>query len=139
MNLEQVPSAVLLTLICLLAALGLGVLGVRFQNRMIKQVAVMIGIAPVIGVGLQLGASWFGWKNPRDFRTAYAGPASTEAWVTRTAPFPVTNQDVRHELELTPEIRGGDAPTRPVPMRFKVSSPKGETLAQGEQELAPGK
>ncbi len=60
MNLEHVPGAILLTLICLLVALGLGLLGMRLRNRMLKQLAVMIGIAPVIGIGLRLGASWFG-------------------------------------------------------------------------------
>jgi len=136
---EQLPGAILLTLICVLVAIAVGCIGVRFNNRTVKQVAVMIGLAPVLGVGINLSASWFGWNNPAAFRDAAAGPARVQESVTRSAPFPVTNVEVGHQLELTPKIRGGDPPTGPVRLRFKVRSPKSDILAEGEQELTPAR
>ncbi len=128
MNPDQLPAAIVLALICVILALGLWYLGVRRGSLKAKQFAVMIGIVPVLVIGLQLANEWFGWGNPAEFRTTTT---------TNEARIPVTNPDVKHQLVLTPKAWGGKAPSEPLRLHYAVQSPKGEILAQGEQELAP--
>jgi hypothetical protein len=139
MPLEQIPGAILLTLIAILIAMGLWYLGLRFRSLKTRQAAVMVALLPVLGIGVQLGSTWLGVGRPIEFHDGAAGPPSREASVVREGPFPVNDASVRHRLELTPEIRGGDPPTKPVRLGFTVRSPKGEILAQGESELSPAK
>ena len=136
MDVEQLPGAVLLTAICILAAMGLWYLSIRRGSLKMKQFAVMIAAMPVLFVGLNLAASWFNWGN-NDYRTTAAGPSSREPIATDQLTIPVTNAAARHQLELRPRIRGRNPPTMPVHLRFTVRAPKGEILAQGEQDLAP--
>jgi hypothetical protein len=137
---EHIPGAILLTLICLLIALGLWYLGLRYNKLKLKQFAVMIGVMPVIGIGLQLGSDWFGWfqTTPEFNSGAVLGSPNRKGDVTDETRFPVTDVQVVHEIRLTPKVWGSNAPpSQPVRIRYIVRSPKGEVLAQGEQEFAP--
>ena len=138
MDIQQLPALLILTLVCALVAMGLWYLSLRFGSKSLKQFAVMIGAIPVLVIGVTLGFSWFGSDNP-DYHTTVVGPSSREQNTTDHLLIPVTNASARHQLELRPKIRGGNPPTQPVHLRFAVSSPTGEILAQGEQDLAPGK
>src|SRR5690349_19114219 len=138
MDIEQLPGMILLALLCIVAAMGLWYLSIRTSSLRMKQFAVMIGAIPVLVIGLNLGSSWFGWDN-HDYRTTAVGPSSRESNAADHVTIPVTNADPRHQIELRPKIRGGNPPSQPVHLRFAVHSPKGEILAQGEQDLAPGK
>ena len=131
---EQLTGGILLTLICVIAALGLWYAGVRLGSLKAKQFAVMIGIMPMLASGLQLGSSWFGRT---EYRSVAVGPSSREAVTSTTIPVPVTAAEVPHQLELRPKIRGSDAPHKPVHLKFEVRSPKGESIAVGEGTLAP--
>jgi hypothetical protein len=137
MDVEQFPGAIMLALICVLAATGLWFLSIRLRSLKMKQFAVMIGAIPVLIIGLNLASSWFGGDNP-DYRSTAVGPSSREPNATDKLTIPVTNATARHQLELRPKIRGGNPPSQPVHLRFEVRSPKDEILAHGEQDLAPG-
>ena len=136
METDQLFGAILLTLICILGAMGLWYLGLRRNLLAAKQAAVMLAIAPVIGIGLQVAGS-MGVFRPTEFRDGAAGPGRGEGSILRKGPFPVNRPHVTHEIELTAKILGGNPPTGPVHVRFVVQSPKGETVLQGEQDLAP--
>jgi hypothetical protein len=137
-DLEQLPAAILLAVICIFAAMGLWYLSIRSGSLKMKQFAVLIAVIPVLVIGLNFASSWFG-SNSHDYRTTAVGPSSGEPNVTDQLAIPVTNANARHQLELRPKIRGGSPPTQAVHLRFAVHSPKGEILAQGEQDLAPDK
>ena len=135
-------GAILLTLICAVIALGLWYAAVRFNKLQFKLMAVMIGAMPVIGLGIQFGSSWFGWfQTTPEFRdAAVLGPPNRKGDVNDETRFPVNNPQFAHEIQLTPKVWGANpAPSEPVRMRYIVRSPKGEVLAQGEQEFAPAK
>ena len=121
-------NAILLALICVVLALSLWYVGVRRGSLKAKQFAVMIGIMPVLAIGLQFANEHFGWRNPPEFRTTTT---------TDEARFPVTNTDVKHQIELTPKAWGSNSPSQPVRLHYALRSPKGEILAEGEEELAP--
>jgi hypothetical protein len=136
MDPEQVPGAILLTLLCVVGALGLWYCGVRWNRLGFKQVAVMVGIAPVIGVGLQIAEPWF---DQVEYRSSADGPALRQSSATATVQLPVTNPELHHSFNLTPRIRGENPPRQPVHLKFTVRSPEGDTLAEGEGDLAPAK
>jgi hypothetical protein len=95
MDVEQLPGAVLLILICVLAAMGLWYLSIRRGGLKMEQFAVMIGAVPVLIIGLNLASSWFDWNN-RDHRTTAVGPSSREPNTTDQLLIPVTNATARH-------------------------------------------
>ena len=138
MDIEQLPGMILLALICVLAAMGLWYLSIRSRSLKMKQFAVMIGAIPVLVIGLNIASSVFDWNN-HDYRTTAVGPSSREQRAADHVAIPVTNADARHQIELRPKIRGGTPPSQPLHLRFAVHAPKGEILAEGEQDLAPGK
>jgi hypothetical protein len=138
MDVEQLPEAILLILICVLAAMGLWYLSIRRGSLKMRQFAVMIGAMPLLIIGLNLASSWFDWNHP-DYRTTAVGPSSREPNTTDQLLIPVTNATARHQLELRPKIRGGNPPSQPVHLRFAVRSPKNEILEKGEQDLPPGR
>ena len=131
---EQLPAAILLQLICLIIALGLWYLGLRRNSSAPKQIAVAIGLLPVLAFGVQFLPLGSG---PAEYRSAAVGPTLQETAASPAVPIPVTNPAVPHELVLTPKIRGGTPPDRPVHLRFMVRSPDGATLAEGASDLAP--
>lgn len=138
MDAEHIPGAILLVLIFAVVAMGLWYAGVRWNSLRAKQIAVMVGVFPVLGFGLQFAAGWFDWNSRPEYHTTVVGPPSREAMATTEIPVPVNNAEVEHQIELTPEIRGANPPREPLHLRFKLRSPKGEILAAGEQDLSPG-
>ena len=138
MDIEQLPSLILLALICLLAAMGLWYLALRRDSLKLKQFAVMIGAIPVLVIGMNLASSWFG-SDSHEYRTTAVGPTSRDQNATDQISIPVTNSAARHELELRPKIRGGNPPSQPLHLRFALRSSTGDILAQGEQDLPPAK
>jgi hypothetical protein len=138
MDNEHLIGQVLLTLIFIVLAMGLWYLGLRSGKRTFKQLAVMIAVAPIIGLGLGPAWSWFGWDRV-DIRSTANGPAPREAFTKDERPIPVGKVGATHQLTLTPSIWGANPPTKPLHLRFDVRSPNGEVLAQGEQDLAPAK
>src|SRR5258708_10044129 len=74
MGTEHLPGQILLTLICIVLAMGLWYLGLRSGKQTFKQLAVMIALAPIIGLGLGPAWSWFGFDRV-DIRGTANGPA----------------------------------------------------------------
>jgi hypothetical protein len=138
MGTEHLPGQILLTLICIVLAMGLWYLWQRSGRRAFKQFAILIAIAPIVGIGLGPAWSWFGWDR-LDIRGTANGPAPREAFTKYEGPMPVGHVGTTHQLTLTPSIWGANPPTKPLRLRFEVRSPSGEVLAQGEQDLAPAK
>jgi hypothetical protein len=98
----------------------------------------MIGILPIIGIGIGPVWSFFGWDRS-DYQSTASGPTRREASSRYEGRFSVDKPEIKRLLELTPRIRGEQAPSQAVHLKFEVQSPTGEILAQGEQDLAPGK
>jgi hypothetical protein len=139
MDLERLPGAILIVLVCVVVGLGLWYLAVRQHQPRLKLIAVLFGAFPVLGFGLQIAAYVFDWGRPPDtFTTATPGPASREASVTRDFPVPVTDHTVSHEVELTPRAGAGKTPPGVIQLAVIVRSPKGATLLDQTQTLAPG-
>jgi hypothetical protein len=138
MDTEHLPGQILLMLICIVLATGLWYLWQRTGKLMFKQLAIMIVVAPIIGLGLGPAWSWFGFDR-LDIRGTANGPAPREAFTKYEGPIPVGNLGATHQLTLTPSIWGASPPSKPLHLRFEVRSPTGEVLAQGEQDLAPAK
>src|SRR5437016_7402977 len=111
MQLERLPGAILIVLIGVVAALGVWYLAIRLNQPRLKMIAVMIGVFPLLGFGLQIAAYLFDWGGPPDtYTTSTPGPASREATTTRDFPFPVTDHTPMHEVELTPRAGVGKTP-----------------------------
>ena len=134
MDPEQLPAAILLQLICLVVALGLWYLGQRRNSSVPKQIAVAIGLLPVLAFGVQFIPLGSG---PAEYRSAAVGPTLRETVASTAIPVPVTNPAVPHEVVLTPKIRGANPPDRPVHLAFQVRGPNGETIAEGAADVAP--
>ncbi len=133
-DLEQLPALIILTLVCTILALGLWYLGLRRNTSGPKVIAVAIGFIPVLTIGLQFASPKY--RTP-DYRSVVMGPTSREAATSTSIPLPVIHPEIQHELQLTPNIRGGNPPDKPVHLKFQVRSPQGETIAEGEGNLAP--
>ena len=134
MALEQLPAQIILTLVCIILALGLWYLGLRLNTSGPKIVAVGIGFIPVLTFGLQFASPRF---STPDYRSVAIGPTSREPATSTSIPLPVIHADVQHELQLTPHIRGGNPPDKPVHLKFRVRAPNGDMLAEGEADPAP--
>jgi hypothetical protein len=134
MDTEQTTGAILLTLICVVGALGLWYCGVRWNKLGFKQVAVMVGIAPVIGLGLQLLGPYL---TQVEYRVYADGPTLRQSSTTTTVQLNVTNPELHHRFDLVPRIRGENPPQKPVHLKFTVRSPKGDILAESGGDLAP--
>src|SRR5260370_3655207 len=138
METEHLLGQILLTLIFIVAAMGLWYLWQRTGRLVFKQLAILAGIAPIIGLGLGPAWSWFGLDR-LDYRSTASGPAPREAFTKYEGPIPVGKLGAKHQLTLTPSIWGAKYPSKPLHLRFEVRSPNGEVLAQGQQDLAPAK
>ena len=138
MNLERLPTALLIVAFALTAALGLWYLAVRLRQPRLKIIAVFIGGFPVLGFGLQLAAFYFDWGGPPDtYVTTAVGPPSREASVAHDLPVPVTNHTLTHEVELTPRAGIGKMPRGSVQLSVVLRSPNGKTLLEKTETLAP--
>jgi len=138
MNLEGLPVALIVVLVCFVAAAGLWYLAIRFRLRQLKIMAVAIAVTPVLGFGVQIGSHYFGWFDPPDYRTTTPGPARREASVIREFPFPVPNPSFLHQIELTPRSDTGQRPASSIPLHFIVRAPNGDILVEKQATLAPG-
>src|SRR5262249_49907859 len=61
-----------------------------------------------------------------------------QASVTTDVSIPVTEGSAEHEIVLTAKISGADYTSAPTHLIYKVRSPAGEILLQGEDDVAPG-
>jgi hypothetical protein len=138
MNVEGLPAALIVVLVCFVVAAGLWYLSIRFRLRQLKIIAVAIVAAPVLGFGVQIGSHYFGWFDPPDYETTTPGPARREASAIREFPFPVPNPEFPHQIELTPRPPTGQQPTSSILLHFIVRNAKGEILAEKQEALAPG-
>ncbi|MBZ5611281.1 MAG: hypothetical protein LAP38_23715 [Acidobacteriia bacterium] len=139
MDLERLPTAILIVLISIVAALGVWYLAIRLNQPRLKAIAVLIGVFPLLGFGIQIASYFFDWGGPPDtYTTSTPGPASREASTTRDSPFPVTDHTVMHEVELTPRAGAGKTPPGTIQLSVVVQSPKGQTLVNTTESLAPG-
>ncbi|HLJ49489.1 MAG TPA: hypothetical protein VKU01_25925 [Bryobacteraceae bacterium] len=134
MNPEQIPGAILLTLVCLVGALGMWYAGMRRNRTGLKQMAVMLGIAPFLGIGIQIASPLL---NQIEYRRYADGPTRSQAVASQSITLSVTNPGARHELRMVPRIQGGNPPDRPIHMNYSVRTPKGQTVIEGQADLAP--
>jgi len=137
--LEGLPSALIVILVCLVAAAGLWYLAIRFRQPRLKTFAVAIVIVPVVGFGLQIGSQLFGWfdSNP-DFETTATGRVSPDGSMISEFPFPVPNPGFVHQIELKPRSSSGQTPTVSIALHLILRTPKGDVLAEKQETLAPG-
>lgn len=139
MDLERLPTAIVIVLTAVLAGLGLWYAALRFRQPRLKMVACMVGVFPILGFGLQIAAYFFDWGRPSDtFTTTTPGPASRESSVTRDFPFHVNDPSLVHEIELTPRAAAGKTAEGTIQLTMGVRSPRGETLVDQTATLAPG-
>src|SRR5437667_9158119 len=102
-------GALLVTLGCFLAALGLWYASIRFDAPRLKTVGVMIAIFPVLGFGLQIAAYYFDWGAPSDnFKTTVVGTAHREQSAVREFPMYFNNPGIPHTIEFTPKPSIGE-------------------------------
>ena len=136
---EQISSSLLLIRVGVVLALALFSLGVRRNNLALKQIAVALGVVPMLVSGWNIAYTSFGW-DVHDFRTSMvvgSWERRSETSVTDKTTIPVTNAERKHQLVLTAKTWGGLVTTQSVRMHYTLQSPKGEILATGEQDLAP--
>ena len=139
MDLERLPTAILIVLIAAVMGLGLWYLAIRLNAPRLKIIAVFIGGFPLLGFGLQIAFYFFDWGGPPDtYTTVTPGPASREKSTTRDFPFPVTDHTPMEEIELTPRAGVGKTPADTIQLLVVVRSPKGKTLVDKAETLAPG-
>jgi hypothetical protein len=139
MNLEGLPSALIVVLVCLVAAAGLWYLAIRFRQPRLKTFAVAIVVVPAVGFGFQFGSQLFGSfdSNP-DFETTATGSVSLDGSMISEFPFPVNNPGFVHQIELKPRSSSGQTPTVSIPLHFILRTTKGDILAEKQAILAPG-
>jgi hypothetical protein len=139
MDLEHLPLAILIVLIGVVAGLGVWYLAIRLNQPRLKMIAVVIGVFPLLGFGMQVATYFFDWGGPPDtYTTVTPGPASREKSTTRDFPFPVTDHAPMEEVELTPRAGVGKTPPGTIQLLVVVRSPKGEKLVDKIETLAPG-
>jgi hypothetical protein len=137
MSIEQLFWPALATLIGVVAAMQLLYWSARTGHRVLRQLAVIVALAPPLGFGARFAWQELGLNRPPEFRTSTPGPAGRSPSVTREFPFPVNASGVLHELVLLPRLRGDQLPPGNAHLRFVVRSPKREIVAEGEQDLVP--
>ncbi len=141
--LEGLPGALIMILVCLVAAAGLWYVAIRFRQPRLKVFAVMIAAFPIMGFGLniasQIGSQLFGWfdSNP-DFETTATGRVSPDGSMISEFPFPVNNPGFGHQIELKPRSSSGQTPTVSIALHLILRTPKGDVLAEKQETLAPG-
>ena len=139
MDLERLPTAILIVLIAAVVGLGIWYLAIRLNAPRLKIIAVFIGGFPLLGISLQIAFYFFDWGGPPDtYTTVTPGPASRETSTTRDFPFPVTDHAPMEEIELTPRAGVGKTPSGTIQLQVVVQSPKGEKLVDKTEALAPG-
>ena len=92
MDLEHLQGYILIVLIFAVAALGVWYLAVRFNQRRLKIIAVMLVVFPLLAIGLGIASSVFDLGVSSEFNDTAVGPARGEASVTREFPFQVNDE-----------------------------------------------
>jgi hypothetical protein len=139
MNLESLPQALLLAVICVLAAMGLWYLGISRGSLKLKQLAAMLGIFPIFAAGLVFLSEKVSAPN------AFRGSLLFGSSVRRTGPatdqtqFLVDAPGKTHRIEIRPKVWGGAIPQQDVVLRYVVQSPAGDILARAEANARPDK
>ena len=131
---DFITAAILLTLVCVIIALGLWYLGIRRNSRTPKMWAVLVGLFPLLPIGLQF------LPTPKhEFRdTSVLGPQRDRITFTTTETrFEVTAPQAVHQMELTPKAWGSYQPAETVRIAYQVKSPSAEVVGKGEQDFAP--
>ena len=137
--LEGLPSALIVILVCLVAAAGLWYLAIRLRQLRLKIFAVAILAVPVMGFGLQIGSRLFGWFDTnRDFETTATDRVGPDGSMIKEFPFPVNNPGFVHQIELKPGTSSGQTPTVSIALHFILRTPNGDVLAEKQETLAPG-
>ena len=136
--LEGLPSALIVVLVCLIAAAGVWYLAIRCRQPRLKVFAVVIAAFPIMGFGLNIASHVFGWSDPPDFETTATGQGSRDGSMTSEFPFPVPNPGFVHQIELTPRSRSGQNAPGSVALHFIVRTPQGEIVAEKQEMLTPG-
>ncbi len=139
MNLESLPQALLLAVICVTAAMGLWYLGISRGSLTLKQFAVVLGIFPLLAAGLLFFSEKL--SAPSAFRSSLlfgSSPRRTGP-VTDQTQFPVDAPGKTHRIELRPRVWGGAIPQQDVVLRYVVLSPSGDILAREEVNSRPDK
>lgn len=131
---DYITAAILLTLVCVVLALGLWYLGIRRNSRTPKQWAVLVALFPLLPLGLH-----FLPASKHEFRdTVVLGSTRDRANFTTTETrFEVTAAQAVHRMELTPKAWGSYVPAETVRMTYQVRSPSAEIVGKGEQDFAP--
>ena len=131
-----VPTAIfILVFECI--AMGLWYLGLRLGRIKLRRLAFMVGLIPVVALAAQFAN--YSLKGARDtFRTFTPGPPGRKGSTIREISFPVNEGPSVQQISVTPRASPEELPAGPVPLRYWVKSPQGETLAQGEEQLAAG-
>jgi len=139
MDLEHLQGYILIVLIFAVAALGVWYLAVRFNQRRLKIIAVMLVVFPLLAIGLGIASSVFDLGVSSEFNDTAVGPARGEASVTREFPFQVNDETALQEIQLSPRTRAGDTPAAPIQLKMSVLSPSGKTMVEKTETLAPAK
>ncbi len=132
---EQITGAVLAALVCLVGGLVLYYCGVRWSNSKTKTFGIALAVMPAIAWGLYFGLEWL--HGEPEYRTAAQGPERRQSVVTTEVAIPVTNGAVMHRMEMTAKISGADHTSAATHLVYKLRTPGGEVVAQGEQDAAP--
>ena len=131
-------GAILAALAFVLVGLGLWYASIQFNKPGLKTVGILIGAFPIVGFGLQIAASYFGWGEPTDnYRTSVAGTAHSEKTATREFPMYFSNPEIPHSIEFTPKAYLGENALGDVTLSFELRTPKGEIATSGGGTVAP--
>jgi len=141
MNLENAPQAILAAVFCIIVAMGLWYLGLSRGSLKIKQIAVMIGIFPLLIVAI----SFFGNKLTAVDSGEFRGGAVFGSSSRRTGPvtdetaFDVDTPGKTHQIQLVPKVWGGAIPQQDTHLHYTVRSPSGGVVVQGDADSKPDK
>jgi hypothetical protein len=137
MDQQAIIHAIIFSLATVAAGLGLWYLGVRYNILALKQMAVMIGVVPSLVFGAQIAIHLFGADKVTLYKTWTRGPGRREASFESRVPFQVNYPEAPQQIDLTPKPRIGETPSGSVHLAYKVLSPSGQLLAEGEQTVNP--
>jgi hypothetical protein len=69
MDLDHLPLAILIVLIGIVVGLGVWYLAIRLNQPRLRMIAVVIGVFPMLGFGMQVASYFFDWGGPPDTYT----------------------------------------------------------------------
>src|SRR5262249_16489260 len=132
---EQITGSLLVALVCLAGGLALYYCGVRWNKSQMKIFGVALAAMPLIALGFRFGIEWLGGES--EYRTVGEGAEQGQSVVTTEVGIPITNGAVEHQIEMTAKISGDKYTSEPTHLVYKVKTPTGEMVAEGEHDAAP--